>query len=59
MHELCSLLMHIPIYYNVISFIIMFYNDLWGFSIDPPYSSYKSAEQENPILHILMFQGPS
>jgi hypothetical protein len=36
--------------------IIMFYNDLWGFSIDPPYFGYNSAEQENPILHILCFK---
>jgi preprotein translocase subunit SecY len=27
MHEQCSLLMHIPIYYNVILVIIMFYGD--------------------------------
>jgi hypothetical protein len=25
----------------------MFYNDLWGFSIDPPYFGYNSTEQEN------------
>jgi hypothetical protein len=37
----------------------MFYNDLWGFSIDPPYYDYNFAAQENPILHIFMFQGPS
>jgi hypothetical protein len=28
MHKLCSLLMHIPTYYNI---IIIFYNDLCGF----------------------------
>jgi hypothetical protein len=37
----------------------MFYNNLWGFSIDPPYFGYNYAEQENPILHIFTFQGPS
>jgi hypothetical protein len=37
----------------------MFYNDLSGFSIDPPYFGYNSAEQENPVLRIFMFQGPS
>jgi hypothetical protein len=30
--------------------IIMFYIDLWGFSIDPPYFGYNSAEQENPVF---------
>jgi hypothetical protein len=37
----------------------MFYNDLWGFSIDPPYFGYNSVEQENPILRILTIHGPS
>jgi hypothetical protein len=37
----------------------MFFIDLWGFSIDPPYFGYNSLEQENPVLHILTFQGPS
>jgi hypothetical protein len=56
MHELCSLLIYIPTYYNVISF----YNHvLCGFSIGPLYFDYNSAEQENPILRILTFQGPS
>jgi hypothetical protein len=36
----------------------MFYNDLWGFSIDSPYFGYNSAEQETPILRIFTFQGP-
>jgi hypothetical protein len=36
--------------------IIMFYNDLWGFFIDPPYFGYNSAEQENPVLCILRFR---
>jgi hypothetical protein len=39
--------------------IIMFYNVLWEFSINPPYFGYNSAEQENTILCILTFQGPS
>jgi hypothetical protein len=39
--------------------IILFCIDLWGFSIDPPYFGYNSAGQENPVLHILMFHGPS
>jgi hypothetical protein len=39
--------------------IIMFFINLWGFSIDPPYFGYNSTEQENPVLHILTFQGPS
>jgi hypothetical protein len=37
----------------------MFYNDLWGFSIDPPYFDYNSTEQENPVLRISVFQEPS
>jgi hypothetical protein len=37
--------------------IIMFYNVLWGFSIDPPFY-YNPAEQENPVLHIFSFQRP-
>jgi hypothetical protein len=39
--------------------IIMFCIDLWGFSIDPPYFGYNSAEQEISILCILTFHGPS
>jgi hypothetical protein len=31
--------------------------DLWGFSIDPPYFDYNSAEQENPILRIFDISG--
>jgi hypothetical protein len=37
----------------------MFCIDLLGFSIDPPYFGYNSVEQENPVLCILTFQGPS
>jgi hypothetical protein len=37
----------------------MFNNDLWGFYIDPPYFGYNFAKQENPVLRIFMFQGPS
>jgi hypothetical protein len=29
----------------------MFYIDLWGFSINPPYFGYNSTEQENHVLH--------
>jgi hypothetical protein len=39
--------------------IIMFYNVLWGFSIDPPYFNYNSTGQENCVLCIFKFQGPS
>jgi hypothetical protein len=35
MHKLCSLLMHIPTYYNVISRYNHDLQCLWGFSIDP------------------------
>jgi hypothetical protein len=48
--------MHIPTYYNV---IIMFYNVLWGFSIDPSHFGYNSARQENAIWHIFKFHEPS
>jgi hypothetical protein len=36
--------------------IIMIYNVLWGFSIDPPYFGYNSAGQENPVFRIFAFQ---
>jgi hypothetical protein len=36
--------------------IIMFYNVLWGFFIDPSYFGYNSTEQENPVLRILRFR---
>jgi hypothetical protein len=39
--------------------IIMIYNVLFGFFIDLPYFGYNSVGQENPILHIFKFQGPS
>jgi hypothetical protein len=52
-HELCSLLMHIPTYYNVIS---CYNHDLWGFSIDLPYFDYNSAEQENLFCVFLGFR---
>jgi hypothetical protein len=41
MHELCYLLLHILIYLDV---IIIFFIDLWGFSIDPSYLGYTFAE---------------
>ena len=34
------------------------YIDFWGFSNDPLYLGYNSAEQENPVLCIFNFQGP-
>jgi hypothetical protein len=34
----------------------MFYNDLWGFSIDPPYFGYKSAGQETLFCVFLSFR---
>jgi hypothetical protein len=46
MHELCSLLLHILTYLDV---IIMFCIDLRRFSIDPPYFGYNSIEQETPV----------
>jgi hypothetical protein len=38
---------------------IIFYNDLWGFSMDPPYFGYNSVEHEKPVLCILTFQESS
>jgi hypothetical protein len=55
MHELCSLLMHIPTYYNVIN---CYNHVLWGFSIDGPYFGYNSVEHENHVLRIFKFQEP-
>jgi hypothetical protein len=40
-------------------FIIMVCNDLWGFSINPPYFGYNSEEQENPVFCIFTFHKPS
>jgi hypothetical protein len=57
--DLCSLLMHIPTYYNVISCYNHFFNVLWRFSIDLPYFGYNSAGQENHVLRIFKFQEPS
>jgi hypothetical protein len=55
MHDIFSLLMHIPTYYNVIS---CYNHVLWGFSIDPSYFGYNSAGQENPVLRSFKFQEP-
>jgi hypothetical protein len=43
----------------LLSVIIMIYNVLWGFSIDPPYFGYNSRGKEKPVLRIFVFQGPS
>jgi hypothetical protein len=59
MHELCSLLMHITTYYNVISCYNHVLSCFMGISIDPPYFGYNSAGQENPILHIFKYQESS
>jgi hypothetical protein len=37
----------------------MFYNDLWEFPSIPLIFGYNSTEQENPIMRIFTFQGPS
>ena len=52
----CHIFQHICILFTVIS---IFYIDFWGFSNDPLYLGYNSAEQENPVLCIFDFQGPS
>jgi hypothetical protein len=36
--------------------IIMNCNDLWGFSIDPPYFGCNSTKQENPVCVLLRFK---
>jgi hypothetical protein len=56
MHNLCSLLMHTPTCYNVIS---CYNHVLWGFSIDHPYFGYNSVGQENNVLCIFKFHEPS
>ena len=38
--------------------ICMFYNVLWGFSMNPLLLVYNSTEQESPVLCIFKFQGP-
>ena len=51
---------HIFQYIRMLSTVIsMFYIDFCGFSNDPLYLGYNSVEQENPVLCILNFQGPS
>jgi hypothetical protein len=59
MHDLCSLLMHISTYYNVISCYNHVLECFVGIFIDHPYLGYNSAAQENPVLRIFVFQGPS
>jgi hypothetical protein len=39
--------------------IIMIYNVLWGFSIDPPYFGYNSAGQKKPCFAYLSFRNLS
>jgi hypothetical protein len=38
--------------------ICMFYNVLWGFSMNPLSLVYNSAEQETPVSGIFTLQGP-
>ena len=52
----CVIFQHICILFTVIS---MFYIDFGDFPNDPLYLGYNSAEQENPVLCIFDFQGPS
>ena len=51
----CHIFQYICMLYNVIS---MFTIDFWGFTNDPLYCGYNSAEQENPVLCIFNFQEP-
>jgi hypothetical protein len=51
-HELCSLLLHILTYLDV---IIKFCIDLWGFSNNSPYLGYNSVEQETLVSRIFTF----
>jgi hypothetical protein len=59
MLELCSLLMHIPTYLDVMRCYNHVLHRLWGFFVNSPYFGYNSTEQETPVLCILTFQGPS
>ena len=36
----------------------MFYNDFWEYSFISYFYEINPAQAENPIFHILMFQGP-
>jgi hypothetical protein len=59
MHELCSLLIYIPTYLDVMrcyNHVLHLFMEVFHRS---PYFGYNSTEQENPVLHILMFQEPS
>jgi hypothetical protein len=53
MHELCSLLMHIPTYYNVIS---CYNNVLWTFSIDPPFLVITQQNRKTLLCVFLSFR---
>jgi hypothetical protein len=59
MHELSSLFMRIPTYYNVISCYNHYLQLFMGIIHDTPYFGYNSAEQENHVLCIFTFQEPS
>jgi hypothetical protein len=48
----------LPRIYILYNIIIMFYVDLSGFTNDPPYFGYNSAEYEFPILCIFISLGP-
>jgi hypothetical protein len=58
-HILCILLSLIPTYLYVIRCYIHVCIDLWGFSINPDYLVYNSAEQETHVLYIFNFHEPS
>ena len=51
----CHIFLCICIIYDVIS---MNLDVLGDFLRSPPYLGYNSARQENPVLCILLFQGP-
>jgi hypothetical protein len=58
MHELCSLLFHIPTYLDVMRCYNHVLHWFIGIFHRPPYFVYNSTQQEIPVLCIFTFQGP-
>ena len=57
-HELCIILLIFQSYLHHIRVISLFYNDFGNISQFPYFSGINPAQAENPIFHVLMFQGP-
>ena len=57
-HELCIILLIFQSYLHHIRVISLFYNDFGNISQFPYFSRINSAQAENPIFYVLIFQGP-